>query len=89
MATDLYRRALARAAQILGGWDRLADYLKSDLQRMRSWSTRRTPPPLHILLSVVQVLKQAWLKKHLRSALPSAKLLARRKKANSISRPYR
>ena len=79
MATDVYRRAFARAAQILGGWERLADYLKIDLQRMKSWSTRGTAPPLHILLSLAQVLKQAWLKKYLRPSVQK----------KSAFRPYR
>jgi hypothetical protein len=80
-ATDLYRRAFARAAQILGGRERLLSYLKIDLPRLKSWSISGTRPPLHILLAIAQVVKQAWLKKYRRSAPRSAKLLARRKKS--------
>jgi hypothetical protein len=91
MATDLYRRAFARAAQILGGRERLLGYLKTDLQRMKSWSISGTRPPLHIVVAITHVVKQAWLKKYPRSTPARAKLLARRKKSaqHSASHPHR
>jgi hypothetical protein len=79
MATDLYRRAFARAAQIIGGWESLAKTLEVDLQRINQWSARGARPPVHVLLSLAELLKQQWLRNY---------KLARPKRVNSgRSRP--
>jgi len=56
MAADLGKRALARAAEILGGSDRLAAYLQTDLEQLQRWSRGAKPPPVRVLHSLAKVL---------------------------------
>jgi hypothetical protein len=63
MAADLYRRALARAADILGGREQLAEYLRTDSQMLSAWSAR-TRPPEYVLQSIAQLLKRELLKNY-------------------------
>jgi hypothetical protein len=67
MTTDLYRRAFARAASILGGKDELAKYLRSDSARVSKWSSFAVLPPVHVLQSIAHLLKDELLKKYKRA----------------------
>jgi hypothetical protein len=56
MAADLCKRALGRAAEIVGGREQLARYLDTDLAQLRRWSEagaapRRVLRALALLLS--------------------------------------
>jgi hypothetical protein len=87
MATDLYRRAFARAAQIIGGRESLAKYLRVDLQRISEWSARGARPPVRVLLSLAEVLKQQCLSTYRQASSASGKLRARpRNVSNSLRR---
>jgi hypothetical protein len=82
MASDLYRRALARAAEIIGGRERLAGYLRVDVQRLSEWSTGARPP-VRVLQSLAELLKRHWLANYQQVSWGVRRLLARRKSASS------
>ena len=63
MATDL-RRVFARAAEILGGKEQLADHLQTDMAGLRKWATLAVEPPVHVLQLLAQILKQELLANH-------------------------
>jgi len=63
MAADLYQRAIARAAEILGGRGWLAVYLGTDVEQIKRWSARE-PPPLSIVIALMQVLQHALVTKY-------------------------
>jgi hypothetical protein len=67
MPTVLYRRAFNRAAEILGGEERLARFLNAEQNELRYWKHRR--PPLEALQLVAGLLMHQLLKKHGQSAL--------------------
>jgi hypothetical protein len=71
MAVDLYRRVIARAADILGGREHLASYLRIDLQQLDAWCRRAVRPPQHALRSLAQLLKRELVKNY--KPLPSAR----------------
>jgi hypothetical protein len=79
MATDLYRRAFARAADIVGGKDQLAKYLRSDCARVNKWSSFAELPPVHVLQSIALLLKEELLKNYKRS--PASVRMATQKNA--------
>lgn len=73
MAVDLYRRAFARAAEILGGKEQLAKHLGIDADHLNKWSTVAGHPPVKVLRSLAQLLRDEILTNYKRGA-------ARRKK---------
>jgi hypothetical protein len=64
MATDLYRRAFARAANILGGRKQLAKHLGIDPHLLDKWSTPAARPPEYVLQFLAQLLRTQLLKKY-------------------------
>ena len=57
MAADFRKRAFARAAEILGGWQELADYLGTNVEQVQRWARFAKPlPPVQVLERVAQVL---------------------------------
>jgi len=55
---DIHKRTFARAAELLGGWDRLAQYLRADPQDVRQWARQAKPVPVSVLQSLAQILKR-------------------------------
>jgi hypothetical protein len=82
MATDLYRRAFARAADIVGGKEQLAKYLQSDSARVSKWSSFAELPPVHVLQSIALLLKEELLKNYKRS--PASVRMAKQKNTIGI-----
>jgi hypothetical protein len=64
MAADLYRRAFARAANILGGRKQLAKHLGIDAQLLDRWSRPAARPPEYVLQFVAQLLRSELLKNY-------------------------
>jgi hypothetical protein len=56
MSAHLCRRTFARAAEILGGSDKLAAYLRTDLAQVQRWARSSKPPPVAVLRSLAQLL---------------------------------
>jgi hypothetical protein len=74
MGADLRKRAFARAAEILGGREKLATYLKTDLEQLQRWSRLAKPPSIEVLQSLAEVLRCELLKNYrLRTSLSSSK----------------
>jgi CRISPR/Cas system-associated exonuclease Cas4 (RecB family) len=67
MPTLLYRRALNRAAEILGGEERLARFLNAEQNELRYWKQRQ--PPVEALQLVAGLLMHQLLKKYDQSAI--------------------
>jgi len=65
MAADLYRRAFARAAEILGGRRWLVVYLGTNLAQLKKWAARGARPPLDVLLALTQVLQHGFIKNYM------------------------
>lgn len=55
-ATSIYSRALQRAAELLGGRDRLAKYLEADPSDVQKWISGEARPPQAIFLRVVDFI---------------------------------
>ena len=81
MATDLYRRVFARAADILGGRERLARYLGIDSQLLEKWSMPGTRPPEQVLQSVAQLLRRELLRNYKNDCISFSPRMRRGKKA--------
>jgi hypothetical protein len=64
MVADLYRRAFARAANILGGRKQLAKYLGTDPQLLHKWSRPAARPPEYVLQFLAQLLRRELLKNY-------------------------
>jgi hypothetical protein len=64
MAADLYRRAFARAAKILGGRQQLAEYLRIDSQLLSKWSMPAAQPPEYVLQCVARLLRRELLRNY-------------------------
>jgi DNA-binding transcriptional regulator YdaS (Cro superfamily) len=63
MAADFRKRAFARAAEILGGWQELADYLGTNVEQVQRWARFAKPlPPVQVLERVAQVLSHELTK---------------------------
>jgi DNA-binding transcriptional regulator YiaG len=54
----------ARAAEILGGNEQLARYLKIRMRSLEKWSTGAERPPAKILEPLAHLLKHQILTKH-------------------------
>ena len=63
MPTQMLKKAIARAAELLGGEDALAKYLGTDTERVRRWMRASTPPPDRVLQSVSRVLAAGMVHK--------------------------
>jgi hypothetical protein len=67
MTADFRKRAFARAAEILGGWQELADYLGTNMEEVQRWSRVAKPaPPVLVLKRVAQLLSHEITKKKVR-----------------------
>jgi hypothetical protein len=62
MPSDLYKRALRRAGEILGGPDALAAYLGVDSERIAKWTAGGARPPARVMKSVAAVIRHQMLK---------------------------
>lgn len=72
MVADLYRRAFARASEILGGEEHLARHLNVDLKRL---SALALDPPVQILQFLAEVLRREMLRNYKRVPPRRAKLI--------------
>jgi hypothetical protein len=61
MSTDLHRRALGRAIEIVGGKDKLAVYLGTDKERLTRWLDGKGRPPVQVLQCVAALLRYTML----------------------------
>jgi len=68
MSTDLYKRAFNRAAVILGGREKLAEYLGIDEQMLHKWSMPAARPPEYALQCVARLIRKELLKNYNRSS---------------------
>ena len=55
-ASSIYSRALQRAAELLGGRDKLAKYLDLDPSDVQKWISGAVRPPQAIFLRVVDFI---------------------------------
>jgi hypothetical protein len=55
-ASSIYSRALQRAAELLGGRDKLAKYLDADSADVQKWISGAVRPPQGIFLRVVDFI---------------------------------
>lgn len=62
MSDRIRKRAFERAAEILGGDERLAAYLRTDVAELDRWK-RMAQPPEHVLQSVLRVLRDELIRK--------------------------
>jgi hypothetical protein len=62
MEANVYGRTFARAAEILGGEQQLADHLKVDLERLSHWAMGKAQPPAQVFIALAEILKQELLK---------------------------
>jgi len=56
MTASVYSRALGRAAELLGGRDKLAQVLQVPVADLESWIADRAKPPRDIFLRVVDLI---------------------------------
>jgi hypothetical protein len=68
MPNVLYRRVLTRAAEILGGEEKLARFLNAEPDELRDWK-RRKQPPVEALELMAGLLKHQLFKKYGQSAI--------------------
>jgi hypothetical protein len=87
MPTDLYRRAFNRAAEILGGEERLARFLYAEQNELRSWKRRQ--PPVEALQLVAALLMHQLLKKYGQSAIRTKIRTAKSNITNGKAPPKR
>ena len=66
----VYSRALARAAEILGGSEALGAHLQVHSAQVEVWMSGLEAPPQHIFLKVVDLLSERNLTE-LRRGLPA------------------
>ena len=56
MAASVYSRAVQKAADLLGGRQRLAKVLKVPINEIDSWIADKTRPPREVFLRVVDIV---------------------------------
>jgi hypothetical protein len=56
MASSVYGRALQRAAELLGGRDKLAQILQVPKADLEAWIAERSKPPRDVFLRVVDLI---------------------------------
>jgi hypothetical protein len=62
MSATLHARALARAAEILGGTDELCAYLEASTFQLELWMQGRATPPDAVFLRVADLLNETQLR---------------------------
>jgi DNA-binding transcriptional regulator YdaS (Cro superfamily) len=73
MSTQMLKKAVARAAEVLGGEDALAAYLGTDTEQVRRWMRASTPPPARVLQSISCVIRAEIVRKATRAKLATRK----------------
>lgn len=63
MRTDLQRRALRRAVEIVGGKDKLAVYLGTDREHLARWLNGKGRPSVQVLQCVAALLRYTMLER--------------------------
>jgi hypothetical protein len=63
MRPSLYTNALERAAKILGGRDKLRDFLRVRNSQLNAWIGGAVKPPADVFLKVVDIVSQESLKR--------------------------
>lgn len=63
MENDVYLRSFARAAELLGGVDKLAEHLNVPQAHLRWWIKGLAKPPAHLFLRVVDLLMDQKLQR--------------------------
>ena len=56
MASSVYSRALSRAAELVGGREKLAKILQVPAAELDDWLTDRAKPPREIFLRIVDLI---------------------------------
>lgn len=56
MAASVYSRAVQKAAELLGGRERLAKVLRVPISEIESWIADRARPPRELFLRVVDIV---------------------------------
>jgi hypothetical protein len=56
VAASVYSRAVQKAADLLGGRERLAKVLRVPISEIESWIADRTRPPRELFLRVVDIV---------------------------------
>jgi hypothetical protein len=56
MASTVYSRALSRAAELLGGRDKLAKVLQVPAAQIDDWIADRSKPPREVFLRIVDLI---------------------------------
>jgi ribosome-binding protein aMBF1 (putative translation factor) len=57
MNVAVYKRTFARAAEVLGGEDKLAEQLNVTLDDLKRWTSGAAEPPPKIFLHLAEILK--------------------------------
>ena len=52
----VYRRTLARAVEIAGGDEKLAQFLRLPIADLRSWARGEADPPSKVFLALVDIV---------------------------------
>jgi hypothetical protein len=60
MYLTVHAKALNRAAQILGGRDRLREYLRVPASHLALWLAGTEKQPLDVFLKVVDLISDGW-----------------------------
>ena len=68
MSDPLRKRAFERAAEILGGDERLAAYLRADMEEIDRWKDQSAPPPERVLQLLSRVLRDELVRKSKRAS---------------------
>lgn len=80
MRSSLYRRAVDRASKVLGGQKQLASHLGVDSQSLGKWKTGVAHPPVQVLRSLSEIVRQALLKDFSRPVTERRKIARAAKK---------
>jgi hypothetical protein len=67
MKNDVYIRSFARAAELLGGVDKLAAHLNVSKSHLRWWIKGSGSPPVDLFLRVVDLLMDQKLRRQVES----------------------
>lgn len=79
MKTDVKRRALRRAVEIVGGKDKLAVYLGTEREHLARWLNGKGRPPVQVLQCVAALLRYTMLQNAgSKTTAPSRRAAAKR-----------
>jgi DNA-binding XRE family transcriptional regulator len=81
MRAGVYRRAFARAIEILGGKEQLASHLGVDSQSLGKWSAGSVHPPVEVLQSLAEILRHEISKDWKRLGAGQSKLVTAKKRS--------